>query len=67
MENSDGYQQLFSGVIMAQRYGIALRFQGNGTWSPIEHPGSANLSRMMRSKASEVIGRLSRGMGMLNQ
>ena len=52
---------------MAQRYSIALRFQGNGTWSAVEHPGSANLSRTMQSEVSEVIGRLSRGMGMLNK
>ena len=52
---------------MAQCYGIALRFQGSGTWSAVEHPGSEDLSRTMRSKARKVIGRLSRGMGMLNQ
>ena len=51
---------------MAQCYGIILRFQGNGTWSSVEHLGSTDLSRMMRSEASEVIGRVSRGMGMLN-
>ena len=33
----------------------------------VEHPRSTDLSRTMRSEASEVIGRLSRGMGMLNQ
>ena len=33
------------GVIMAQCYGIILQFQGNGTWSSVEHPGSADLSR----------------------
>ena len=37
---------------MAQSHGITLRFQGNGTWSPVEHPGSANLSRLMRSERS---------------
>ena len=31
--NSDGYQWLLVGVIMAQCYSIILRFQGNGTWS----------------------------------
>ena len=43
---------------MTQRYGIALRFQGNGTWNAVEHPGSTNLSRTMQSEASEVIGKL---------
>ena len=42
------------GVIMAQCYGIILRFQGNGTRGSVEHPGSADLSRTMRSEASEV-------------
>ena len=54
------------GVIMAQCYGITLRFQGNGTWSSVEHPGSADLSRTRQSEAREVIGRVSRGMGMRN-
>ena len=44
------------GVIMVQCYGIILRVQGNGTRSSAEHPGSADLSRMMRSEASEDIG-----------
>ena len=35
------------GVIMAQC--ITLQFQGNGTRSSVEHPGSADLSRMKRS------------------
>ena len=52
------------GVIVAQCYGIILRFQGNGTWSSVEHPGSADLSRTMRSEASEVIGSVEQGMGM---
>ena len=55
-----------SGFFMAQCYGIILRFQGNGTWSSVEHPGSTDLSRTKRSKASEVIGRVSKGMGMRN-
>ena len=38
------------GVIMAQCYGITLWFQGNGTWSSVEHPGSADLSRTKRGK-----------------
>ena len=54
------------GVIMAQCYGITLQFQGNGTRSSVEHPGSADLSRAMRSEASEVIGSVEQGMGMLN-
>ena len=33
----------------------------------VQHPGSANLSRTIRSEASEVIERLNRGMEMLNQ
>ena len=41
-----------SGVIMAQCYDIILRFQGNGTWSSVEHPGSADLSRTKRSEGS---------------
>ena len=53
------------GVIMAQCYSIMLWFQGNRAL--VEHPGSADLSRTMQSKVSEVIGRLSRGMEMLNQ
>ena len=36
----------FMGVIIAQCYGITVRFQGSGTWSSVEHPGSADLSRM---------------------
>ena len=44
------------GVIMAQCYGIILWFQSNGTWSSVEHPSSADLSRTMQSEASEVIG-----------
>ena len=40
------------GVIMAQCYGIILRFQGNGTWSSVEHPGSEDLSGTKRSEAS---------------
>ena len=39
------------GVIMAQCYGIRLRFQSNGTRGSVEHPGSADLSRTKRSKA----------------
>ena len=54
------------GVIMAQCYGIRLRFQSNGTRGSFEHPGSADLSRTKRSKASKVIGRVEQGMGMLN-
>ena len=50
--NLGGYQQLFMGVIMAQCYGIILRFQGSGTWSSVEHPGSADLSRTNRSEGS---------------
>ena len=38
-----------------------------GPGALVEHPGSADLSGTMRSEASEVIGRSSRGMGMLNQ
>ena len=45
-----------SGVIMAQCYGIMLQFQGSWTRGSAEHPGSADLSRMMQSEASEVIG-----------
>ena len=52
-----------SGVIMAQWYGIILQFQGNGTRGSVEHPGSADLSRMKRSKASEVIGSVELGDG----
>ena len=48
--NSGGYQRLLMGVIMAQCYGIILRFQGNGTWSSVEHPGSADLSRTNEGK-----------------
>ena len=54
------------GVIMAQCYGIILRFQGNGTRGSVEHPGGADLSRMMRSEVSEVIGSVEQGMGMRN-
>ena len=52
-----------SGVLMAQCYGIILRFQGNGTWSSVDHPGGADLSTTKRSEVREVIGRVSRGMG----
>ena len=51
------------GVIMAQCYGIILQFQGNGTWSSVEHPGSTDLSRTMQSKASEAIGSVEQGDG----
>ena len=51
------------GLIMAQCYGIILRFQGKGTWSSVEHPGSADLSRTMRSEASEIIGSVEQGDG----
>ena len=54
------------GVIMAQCFGIILRFQGNGTWSSVEHPSSADLSRTKCSEASKVIGRVSKGIGMQN-
>ena len=54
------------GVIMAQYYGITLQFQGNGTWSSVEHPGSADLSRTKQSEVREAIGRVSREMGMRN-
>ena len=40
------------GVILAQCYGITLRFQGNGIWISVEHPSSADLSRMKRSEGS---------------
>ena len=33
-----------------------LQFQGSGTRGSAEHPGSADLSGMMRSEVSEVIG-----------
>ena len=55
-----------SGVIMAQCYGIILWSQGNGTRGSVEHPSSADLSRMMRSEAREVIGSVKQGMGMRN-
>ena len=42
-------------------------FKAMAPGEQVEHPGSADLSRMMRSEASEVIGRPSRGMEMLNQ
>ena len=50
------------GVTMAQGYGITLWFQGMvpGAWLSI--PSSADLSRMMRSQVSEVIGSNERGM-----
>ena len=40
----------FKEGIMAQRYGITLRFQGDGTRSQVEHPRSTDLSGTMRSK-----------------
>ena len=55
-----------SGVIMAQCYGITLRFQSNGTRGSVEHPGSTDFSRRMHSKASEVIGSVEQGMRMRN-
>ena len=48
--NSVDTSSFLMGVIMAQCYGIILQFQGNGTWSSVEHPGSADLSRMKRAK-----------------
>ena len=54
------------GVIMAQCYGIILRFQGSGTRGSVEHPSSADLSRMMCSEVSEVIGSVEQGMGIRN-
>ena len=51
---------------MAQCYGITLQFQGNGTRGSVEHPGSADLSRTKRSKASKVIGSVKQGMRMRN-
>ena len=48
---------------MEQCYGIIIRFQGNGTRGSIEHPGSADLSRMKRSEVSEVIGSVEQGDG----
>ena len=42
------------GVIMTQCYRIILRLQGNGTRGSVERPGSADLSRMKHSEASEV-------------
>ena len=53
-------------VILAQCYGIILRFQGNGTRGSIEHPSSTELSRTMQSKGSKVIGNVKQGMGMRN-
>ena len=49
------------GVNMAQCYGIILRFQGNGTWGSVEHPGSADF--LERREASKVIGRVEQGHG----
>ena len=43
--NSSGYQGFLMGVIMAQCYSIILWFQGNGTWSSVEHASSPDLSR----------------------
>ena len=54
------------GVIMAQCYGIIVRFQGNGTRGSVEHPSSTDLSGMKPSEASEVIGNVEQGMGMQN-
>ena len=54
---------VFLKVIMAQCYGITLRFQGNGTRSSVEHPGSADFSRTKQRKASEVIGSVEEGNG----
>ena len=48
--HSGGYQQFLIGVIMAQCYGITLQFQGNGARSSVQHPNSADLSRMKRGK-----------------
>ena len=64
--NSGGCRRFLMGVIMAQCYGIILRFQGNGTRGSVEHPGSADLSRTKRSEASEVTGSVEQGMGMRN-
>ena len=64
--NSGGCRRFLKGVIMAQCYSIILRFQGNGTRGSVEHPGSADLSRKMRSDASEVIGSVEQRMGMRN-
>ena len=54
---------VLKGVIMAQCYGIILRFQGNGTRNSVEHPSSADLSKTMRG---EVIGSVEQGMRMRN-
>ena len=54
------------GVIMAQCWCIILRFQGSGTRGSVEHPSSADLSRIMHSEASEVIGSVEQGMGIWN-
>ena len=54
------------GVIMAQCYGIIIWFQGSGTRGSVQHPGSADLSRMKQSEVSEVIESVEQGMGMRN-
>ena len=40
----------FKGVIMAQCYSIILQFKAMAPGAQVEHPGSADHSRMMRSK-----------------
>ena len=52
------------GVIMAQCYGIILWFKAMRPGALVEHPGSADLSRTMRSEARKVIGSVEQGMGM---
>ena len=61
LENSGGCWLLFEGVIVAQCYGIILRFQGNGARGSVEHPGSTDFSR---TKHSEVIGSVEQGIRM---
>ena len=51
------------GVIIAQCYGNTLRFQGNGAWSSVEHPSSADLSRTKQSEVREAIGIVEQGDG----
>ena len=51
------------GVIMAQCHGITLQFQSSSTWSSVEHPSSADLSRTKQNEAREVIGSVEQGDG----
>ena len=62
--------KLYAGNLLMETMGWEIWMDASGFLKRVimaaEHPGSTDLSRMMCSEASEVIGSVKQGMGMQN-